>query len=160
MNLGHVIKTGAVSGLIYGILQGGVSLLSYIFYREQIIEMIQKSIPSNIPISIEQIVNIGMVMSMPSSAIAGIFVGILTSVIFSLIHRELMGKNSKVKGVFLCVLISVAVIIGEFIQPNVTSGLFMIHTRFPVLAPLSFACFLIFGYLLGMFYDRFRVNHE
>ena len=50
MDWGRIFKTGAVAGVIYGILQGIVSVLTFVFYREQIIELMRSSIPSNVEI--------------------------------------------------------------------------------------------------------------
>jgi len=163
MDFSRVFKTGIVSGIIYGVLQGIVSVLSYVFYREQIIEMLRSSIPSNvnIPMTMSQLADMGIIFAIPGSLIGGIIAGIITCFIFSLMHEELLGKNSKRKGVFLCVLLSAGTLLGEIAYPGgMIAGIFMVQTRFPMLSPLSFAFFLVFGYMTGSFYDRFSKHKK
>jgi hypothetical protein len=162
MDFSRVLKTGVVAGAIYGVLQGIVSVLSYIFYREQIIETIRASIPSNanIPMTMDQLANIGMVFAVPGSIIGGIIAGIIICFIFSLMYVELLGKDSKRKGVFLSLLILAAVAAGELAYPGVIGGIFMVQTRFILLAPLSGAFFVVLGFMLGLFYDRFDTKRK
>lgn len=157
MDFSRVLKAGAVSGAVYGVLQGIVTILAYVFYRGQIIEMIRGSIPSNvnIPMTMEQLADIGMISAIPGSVIGGVIAGIIVCVIFSLIYDELLGKDSKRKGVFLCLLILVGIVLGELASPGIIGGIFMVQIRYILLAPLSAAFFLVLGYMLGIFYDRF-----
>ncbi len=158
MEWGRFLKTGAVSGIVYGILQGIVTVMSYVFYREQIIEIIRASIPSNvnIPISMEQLADIGMIFAIPGSIVGGIIAGLVFAFIFSLIYSELIGKNSKRKGLFLSVLLLVAIALGELAYQGVIGGVFLIQTSFIMLTPLNAVFFLVLGYMIGIFYDRFE----
>lgn len=158
MEWGRIFKTGAVSGIIYGILQGIVSVLSFVFYREQIIEMIQVSLPTNveIPMSVEQLADIGMAFAIPGSIIGGIIAGIIVCFIFALMYNELIGKDSKRKGLFLCVLLTIAIVLGELAYQGLLGGLFLVQTRYILLTPLNIVFFLVFGYVMGRFYDRFE----
>lgn len=162
MDFSRVLKAGALSGIIYGILQGIVSVLSYIFYREQIIEMLRAAMPSNvnIPLTMDQLANIGMMYAIPGSIIGGIIAAIIVCFIFSLMYDELLGKNSKRKGVFLCLLVLAGIVLGELASPGVIGGIFMVQTRYLLLAPVSVAFFLVLGYLLGIFYDRFDTKRK
>ena len=157
MDLSRVLKTGLVSGIIYGIMQSIVSVLSYVFYREQIKEIIRAAIPSstNIPMTMDQLADIGMITAIPGSIVGGIIAGIVMAVIFAIMYENLMGRDSKRKGIFLCLLMLFAIVIGEVAYPNFIGGLFMVQTRFILLAPLSAAFFVAYGYVLGLFYDRF-----
>lgn len=157
MDFSRVLKAGAVSGVIYGVLQGIVTVLSYVFYRDQIIEAIRAALPSNvnIPFTVDQLADIGMTYAIPGSVIGGVIAGIIVCVIFSLIYDELLGKDSKRKGVFLCLLILAGIVLGELASPGIIGGIFMVQTRYILLAPLSAVFFLVLGYLLGIFYDRF-----
>jgi hypothetical protein len=157
-----MLKAGAVSGAIYGVLQGIVSVLAYVFYREQIIEMIRASIPSNvsIPMTMDQLANIGMISAIPGSIIGGIIAGIIFCIIFSLMYDELLGRDSKRKGVFLCLLLLAGIVVGEFAYPGLIGGIFMVQTKFILLAPVSAAFFFILGYVLGIFYDRFDTKRK
>ncbi|MCK4335747.1 MAG: hypothetical protein KAT94_03325 [Candidatus Aenigmarchaeota archaeon] len=157
MDWGRIFKTGAVAGVIYGILQGIVSVLTFVFYREQIIELMRSSIPSNveIPLSMEQLADIGMISAIPGSIIGGIIAGIIVCFIFTLMYNELLGKDSKRKGLFLCILLLIGIGLGELAYPGVIGGIFMVQTRYIMLTPLNVVFFLVFGYLLGNFYNKF-----
>lgn len=157
MNWGRILKTGVVAGLVYGFLQGTVALLSYVFYREEIVKIITSSIPRNvnIPMTAEELADIGMISAIPDSLIGGIISGIIFAFIFALMYGELMGNRPETKGLFLSVLLAVAVGLGELAYPGVLGGIFLVTTRFLMLAPLSFVFFIVLGYLSGMFYRRF-----
>ncbi|MCX6818142.1 MAG: hypothetical protein NTU57_04770 [Candidatus Aenigmarchaeota archaeon] len=157
MDFSRVLKTGLVSGIIYGVMQGITSVFSYVFYREQIKEMIKAAIPSNanIPMTMDQLADIGMMSAIPGSIVGGIIVGIVMAVIFALMYESLMGGNSRKKGIFLCLLLLAGIILGELAYPGFIGGLFMVQTRFILLAPISAAFFVAYGYILGLFYDRF-----
>jgi hypothetical protein len=157
MEYARVLKTGAVSGAIYGVLQGIVSVLSYVFYRQQIIDMIRASLPSNvnIPMTMDQLADIGMISAIPGSVIGGIIAGVIFSAIFAVMYSELLGKDSKRKGLFLGVLLFAGILAGELAYPGLIGGIFMVQTKFILLAPLSAAFFFALAYLTGMFYDRF-----
>jgi hypothetical protein len=157
MDLSRVLKTGLFSGIIYGVMQGITSVLSYVFYREEIKAMIRASIPSstNIPMTMDQLADIGMMAAIPGSIVGGIIAGIVMAFIFSVMYESLMGGSSKKKGVFLCLLLLAGIVLGELAYPGFIGGLFMVQTRFILLAPLSAAFFVAYGYILGLFYDRF-----
>ncbi len=160
MDWGRIFKTGAVAGAIYGVLNIAVVVLSFVFFREQIKELIQSAIPpdlqSSIPMSIDQLVDISMFSSVPSSIVGGIIPGIIVCFIFALMYNELLGKDSKRKGIFLCFLLLIGIGLGELAYPGVIGGIFMVQTRYILLTPLSVVFFLVFGYLLGNFYDKFE----
>jgi hypothetical protein len=159
MDFARVLKTGAAAGAIYGVLQGIVAVLSFVFYREQIIEVMRAAIPSgvNIGMTMDQLANISMMTAIPGSVIGGIISGIIVSFIFSLMYGELMGKDSRRKGIFLCILLTIGVVLGELAYPGGFVGsILLIQTGYLMLAPLSIAFFLCLGYLTGIFYDRFE----
>lgn len=157
MDFSRILKTGIVSGIIYGAMQGVISLLSFVFYREQIIAMLRDSIPSNVNIgmTMDQLADISMVTAIPGSIVGGMITGILMCVIFALMYDTLLGKDSRKKGIFLCLLIMAGIIVGELAYSGVVGGIFMVQTRFIMLAPLSAAMFIAYGHVLGLFYDRF-----
>ncbi|MCK5023441.1 MAG: hypothetical protein KAS04_04680 [Candidatus Aenigmarchaeota archaeon] len=161
MEWSRILKTGAVSGAIYGVLQGIVSILSYVFYRAEIMKLIQGSLPKNveIPMTIEQLVDMGMMFALPGSIIGGIIAGIVFAFIFAIMYNELVGKTSAKKGLLLSVLLAVAIALGELTYQGVLGGIFLVTTRFLMLAPLSFVFFIALGYLEGIFYDKFEEKH-
>ena len=162
MEWGHILKTGAVSGAIYGVLQGIASILSYVFYRGEIIKLIQSSLPKNveIPMTTEQLADMGMMFAIPGAIIGGLIAGIIFTFIFAIMFNELIGKTSAKKGLLLSVLLTVAIALGEITYQGVLGGIFLVTTRFIMIAPLSFAFFIALGYITGMFYDKFDEKHK
>lgn len=160
MEWGRLFKTGLVSGIIYGVLQGIVSMLSYVFYREQIIETIRAALPSNveIPMTMEQLADIGMMFAIPGSIVGGIIAGLVFAFIFSVLYGELVGKDSKRKGLFLSILLLIAIVLGELAYRGVLGGLFLFQTSFVMITPLNAVFFIVLGYLTGMFYDKFETE--
>jgi hypothetical protein len=155
----HGIKSGAVAGVFYGILAGIVTVLFMILDKENIIQRIQAVISSNanIPISTEQLYNITLIASFPSSIIGGVLVGMIFGVIFVLMKKELIGKNSKMQGITLAILLFIALGVAELAGPqNAVGGFFMIRFTSLPLVPLSFGAFLALGYFMGVFWDRFE----
>jgi hypothetical protein len=73
-----------------------------------------------------------------------------------MMYSELIGKNSKRKGLFLAILLLMGIILGELALQGVVGGLFLFQTRFIMLTPLNAVFFLVFGYVIGMFYDKFE----
>ena len=159
MEWGRIFKTGAVAGAIYGAMNIIVVMLSFAFYRDDIKKLIESSIPSayksQIPMTMDQLVDISMYTSVPGSIVGGIIAGIIVCFIFALMYGELMGKDSKRKGLFLTILLTIAIVLGELAYPGILGGIFAVNTRFLMIAPISIALFIIFGYILGNFWERF-----
>ncbi len=155
------IKSGAVAGVFYGILAGIVTVLYMIIDKENIIQSIQAVISANanIPISTEQLYNISLIASFPSSIIGGVLVGMVFGVIYVLTKSELIGKNAKIQGVSLAILLFIALGVAELMGPgNAIGGFFMIRFSSLLLVPPSFGAFMVLGYLMGVFWDRFEKN--
>ena len=75
----HGVKSGAVAGVFYGIIAGIVTVLYMILNKEMLIERLQAVLSSNvnIPISTDQLYNITLISSFPSSIIGGVLVGVI-----------------------------------------------------------------------------------
>jgi hypothetical protein len=155
----HALKSGAVAGAIYGVFAGIIGMVYLIVMKEQAIQKIQAAIPreANIPMSIDQIYSITMISSLPSAVIFGLIVGAVFGVMFGLMREELLGKNEKFKGLFLALLLLICLVVVEVFSPeNMIGGFFMLRFSYLPLAPFSAAAFLVFGYLTGMFWERFE----
>ncbi|NIO23304.1 MAG: hypothetical protein GTN38_04745 [Candidatus Aenigmarchaeota archaeon] len=159
MKWGLGIKTGIVAGAVYGFLAGIVATVVTILMREEIIKQIQAQfarIPQDIPITAEQVYPITVAMSIPGSIIGGLIVGAVLGIVFLVLYGELLGKDSKRKGIFFAVLLIVGTGLAELAFPGSGLSLIMIQTRYILLTPVNILFFLVFGYLLGKFYDRFK----
>jgi len=159
MKWGLGLKTGVVAGAIYGLLSGIVTLAITIVMREDIINQIQAQfarLPQDIPITAEQIYPITVVMSIPGSVIGGVIVGAILGIVFLVLYGELLGKNSKRKGLCFAILLIIGTGLAELAFPKSGLPLIMIQTTYIMFTPVNILFFLVFGYLLGKFYDRFK----
>lgn len=154
----HGIKSGAVAGVFYGIIAGIVTVLYMLLNREMIIQRLQAVLSSNanIPISTDQLYDITLIASLPSSVIGGVLVGVIFGVIYVLMKKELIGKDAKKQGISLAILLFIALGVAEMVGPeNAIGAFFMIRFSSLPLVPLSFGAFICLGYLMGVFWDRF-----
>lgn len=153
------LKTGAAAGAIYGFLAGVVALAMNIIMKEEVIKQTQAQftqVPYEIPITAEHVYPIVVAMSVPGAIISGMIVGAILGIVFLLLRRELSGKDSKRKGLCFAILLLAGTGIAELVSPGSGLSLVMVQTTFIVFTPLNILFFLLFGYLLGKFYDRFR----
>ncbi|NIO20663.1 MAG: hypothetical protein GTN76_07970 [Candidatus Aenigmarchaeota archaeon] len=153
------LKTGVVAGAVYGFLTGIVALAITIVMKDDIIKQIQAqfaSVPYDIPITAEQVYPITVAMSIPGAIMSGLIVGAILGIIFMILHGELLGKNSKRKGLCFVILLIIGTGIAELAFPGSGLPLVMVQTTFIMFTPLNILFFLAFGYLLGRFYDRFN----
>jgi hypothetical protein len=157
MEWGLGLKTGAVSGLIYGVLAGIISVIYMIADKEAIIAQIQAALAGyDIPISMDQLYNISLMTTFPTIAIFGILVGIVFGIILMLLKEEWPGKNMRFKGLYLALALVIFLAIVEVFAPqNAIAGFFILRFSYLPLAPFSAAAFLFLGYSYGMFWERF-----
>jgi hypothetical protein len=159
----HGLKSGAVAGVFYGILAGVVTVLFMILNKEKVMQGIQAVLSQNaqIPIPAEQLYSITLIASLPSSVIGGLLVGAIFGAIFVLMKNELIGKNAKIQGISLAILLFIALGVAELLGPeNAIGAFFMIRFSSLPLVPLSFGAFLCLGYFMGVFWDRFGESRK
>lgn len=152
-------KAGVVAGAIYGVLAGIVGIIYLIAKKDEIIAMLNGQLSSlgvNVPMTAEQLYPMTIIGAPINAIISGLIIGAVLGVVFSLLREELIGKNNRIRGVCFSVLILIALGIGELAAPNLSMGFILINTGFLPSAVLGVIFFLAFGYLLGMFYDRFK----
>lgn len=155
------LKSGAVAGIIYGVPAGGISALYMVLFKEKVIAMIQAAISGQgIPISAEQLYNISLFSSFITSIFVGLIAGMVFGAVFTFMREELMGRNERMQGLFLSILLFACFGIAEIFFPENAIGAFMLlRLSHILLIPLSFGAFLLLGYLTGMFWVRFG-HHE
>ncbi len=159
MKWGLGLKSGITAGAVYGLLTSFVSLAITILMKEEIIKQIQAQfakLPYEIPVTAEDVYPLALVMSVPGSIIWGLIVGGILGVVFLLLHGELLGRDSARKGLFFSLLMIAGTGLAELLSPGAGLPLLMIQTSFPVFTPINILLFLVFGHLLGKFYDKFR----
>ena len=159
----HGLKSGAVAGVFYGILAGIVTVLFMMLTRETVMQRLQAVLSQNaqIPMSAEQLYDITLIASFPSSVIGGVLVGAIFGVIFVLMKNELIGKNAKIQGISLAILLFIALGVAELLGPeNAIGAFFMIRFSSLPLVPLSFGALIGLGYFMGVFWERFEEKRK
>lgn len=154
----HGIKSGAVAGVFYGIIAGVITVIYMVLEKEKIMDMLQSVLSSNanIPISADQLYTISLISSFPSAVVGGVLAGMVFGVIYVLMKKELLGKNAKMQGVSLAVLLFIALGVAELLGPeNAIGAFFMLRFSNILLIPLCFGAILALGYFTGIFWDRF-----
>ena len=152
------LKSGAVAGAIYGLLSGFVALAVAILNKDQIIEQIQAQFANipNVPVTAEDVYPLTLAAAVPGAIFSGLIIGIVLGVVFMLLREDLLGKNSAMKGVCLSGLLLIGLGIGEAISPGTSLAFVMVQTSFILLTPVNVVLFLLFGFMLGKFHDRFE----
>lgn len=155
-------KGGLAAGAIYGLLTGIVNTAYILLMKEQVIAQISRALASvqGVPITAEDVYPITLISAIPGAMIYGVILGAILGMVFSFFYTELMGKGSRMKGLLFSILIIVALAIGEAAAPGYSMGLIMVNTNFLPLAPVGVALFLLFGFLNGVFYDRFSCKKK
>lgn len=159
MEWGTALKSGAVAGAIYGVFGGAIGLAYLLVMRDEVMQMLQSALSAqgDIPIPVESIYNITLFTSIPSGIIGGILAGLAFGIIFMLLKGEWPGKTPRLQGLFLALVLFVCLGVGEMFSPgNVVGPFFMMRFSFLPSIPFSFVAFLFFGYLTGMFWERFE----
>ncbi|MBN2042650.1 MAG: hypothetical protein JW754_02490 [Candidatus Aenigmarchaeota archaeon] len=153
----RVAKAGAVAGVIYGFLTAIAGIVYMVMMKEEVITTIRTALSAygNLPITAEDLYPMSLAGAIPGGLINGLIVGIILAFVFAIIYNELIGKNSMIKGVCFSVLILIGIGIGEMAAPGISAGLILLNSRFLPSLALGVIFFLAYGYLLGMFYDRF-----
>ncbi len=157
MDKGRIAKAGAVAGVIYGFLTAIAGMVYMVMMREEVISSIRTALSGygNLPITAEDIYPMALMGAIPGGLINGLIVGIILAFVFAVLYNELIGKNSMIKGLCFSVLILIAVGIGEMAAPRLSAGLILLNSNFLPSLALGVIFFLAYGYLLGMFYDKF-----
>ena len=157
MDKGRVAKAGAVAGVIYGFLSAIAGIIYMVVMREEVISTIRTALSAygDLPITAEDVYPMSLVGAIPGGLINGLIVGVILAFVFAIIYKELIGKNSMIKGLCFSILILIAVGLGEMAAPGLSAGIILLNSRFLPSLALGVLFFLAYGYLLGMFYDRF-----
>lgn len=152
------LKTGAVAGIVFGFIGVIINLLYMIAMKDEFVARIQSSLGGqSIPISMDDLYNISLVFTVPSSIFMGIIAGMFFGIIFMLVRTELHGKNDKFKGLTLAILVIIAIVISEMAVPeNILGSFFMFRSAFLLSVPLSIISTLLLGYLFGFFLMKFE----
>ncbi len=148
--IGTGAKAGLVSGVVYGAISSITTYIMVLFAKEEIISAIRESLPQDFPITAEQLFEFALIFSPIFVVIVGVVAGVILGVIYAWGYEKVPGGNSIFKGlvfgIILWVIIDVLLRLG-----NIQYG----TTYFALSLAWSLVIALIFGALLGIFYDKF-----
>ncbi|MGQ4833681.1 MAG: hypothetical protein ACP6IS_07285 [Candidatus Asgardarchaeia archaeon] len=134
------IKAGAIAGFIEGII---VAIIYAAFFNIIFGPMLQNP-PANMPISAyEQLIYYSVVTAAP---FGGLISGIIIGAIFSFVYSYLPTENSIIKSMVLGVIFWLISLIS-----NMSLGVIIVAQ----VAVNFVTSVLVFGYLLGFFWDKF-----
>ena len=152
------LKAGLAAGVIYAAIIGLMSLTTLLGCSSAQISFIAAHSPTNVSASSifysTDIVYYPMVYG-----VLTLVFGLIFGLIFTFGYSRLPGSNSKIKGSILGVAVFLAV---AFIGPGFFDEYACVGSAFPdLIFGLSVPAALLFGYLLGSFYDSFgRLERE
>ncbi|MGQ9718369.1 MAG: DUF6789 family protein [Nitrososphaerales archaeon] len=144
------VKAGVVSGAIYGVIIAPITYITLIFLKEEIMPSIIASLLPDSPITAEQAYNIMLLIGPIFAFITGIILGLIFGIIYGWAYDKIPGRTSIIKGIvfgiILWLIFSVLLGLGN-LQYSVTYYLYGLGE--------GLITSLIFGLLLGFFYNRF-----
>lgn len=142
------IKAGVVSGAIYGIILAPFTYLELILFKEEFMSMI--ILPPGSSITAEQAFNFALLIGPIIVFIVGIILGLIFGIIYGWAYDKIPGKTSIIKGIIfgliLWFILSVLLGLGN-LWYSITYYLYGLG--------VGLIEYLIFGVLLGFFYNRF-----
>jgi hypothetical protein len=152
------LKAGLAAGVIYAAIIGLMSLTTFLGCSSAQIAYIAAQHPSNVSAS-EIFYGTDIIYYPMVYAVLTLIFGLIFGLIFALVYSKLPGSTSKFKGSVLGVAVFLAV---AFIGPGFFEEYACGGSAFPYLIlGLSVPAAILFGYLLGSFYDSFgRLERE
>lgn len=144
------IKAGVVAGVIYSIILAPFTYLTLILLREDIISMIMASLPEGSSLTAEEIFSFTLLIGLVSVFIAGIILGLIFGLIYGWAYEKIPGRTAIIKGIIFGIILWLifSVILGF---GNLGYG--VTYYLYSLVEGLITS--LIFGLLLGYFYNRF-----
>ena len=148
--IGTGAKAGVVSGVVYGIISSITTYMTVLFTKEEVISAIRASLPLDSPITAEQLFDFVLVLSPIFVILLGLVVGVILGVLYGWGYEKIPGRNSIYKGLVIGVIFWIIffVLLG---LGNLQYGIsyFMVNLTWDLVISL------VFGVLLGVFYDKF-----
>lgn len=142
-------KAGVASGVVYGSISAVFGYMTLVLMKEEIISMIAATLPSDFPITTEQLYSIALI-GVPASFVAGIIIGVILGLIYGWAYDRIPGRTAVAKGLVIGIVlwVIVSVLLGS---GNLQLGITYYLTSLGV----GLVSALIFGVLLGFFYGKF-----
>ncbi len=157
-NFSQGVKAGLAAGVIYAVMIGLLSLSTFLGCSNAQIAYIAQHHPANVTAS-EVFYSTTIVYFPMVYGVLTLIFGLIFGIIFALAYSILPGSTSRVKGSALGVgaFLTVAFLGPGFFVEYTCGGSLFPYFTFGLSIPVA----LIFGFLLGSFYDSFgRLERE
>ena len=148
--LGTGAKAGLVSGVVYGAMSAVFAYISSPMIKEQMMVVIEETLLPDSLVTAEQIYEFALIFGAVFAVIVGVVAGVILGAVYGWGYEKVPGGNSIYKGlvlgIILWIIIDVLLGIGN-VQYDIT--------YFVLSLAWSLIIALVFGALLGVFYDKF-----
>jgi len=148
--VGTGAKAGVVSGVVYGAFSAVFAYISSSMIKEQMMAFIEETLPPNSLVTVEQVYEFLLIFGAVFTVIIGVVTGVIIGAIYGWGYEKIPVGNSIYKGlifgIILWVIIDVLLGFG-----NLQYG----TTYFALSLAWDLVIALVFGALLGVFYDKF-----
>ena len=149
------LKAGIVSGIIWGVIACTIGVLqAKIFLEEKM-----SGFGYEMPLMAEQMFWQFVVMAYPLFIIGGIILGIIVGLIYAAVYNSLPSSKSIIKGIVLLLIFWLIFVgIGFFLTMiGSGKGIEGIESSYIESMAINLIVLVIFGILLGLFWDKFGV---
>jgi len=148
--IGTGAKAGVVSGAVYGVISAVTMYVMVLSMKEEVISVIGESLPQDFPITAEQLFEFTLILVPIFAILFGLVVGVILGVIYGWGYEKIPGGNAVYKGLIIGVIFWIIffVLLG---LGNLQYG----APYFMVSLAWNLVISLVFGALLGVFYDKF-----
>lgn len=143
-------KAGVVSGVVYGAISAVSTYVTMTMMKEQIMLIMEEALPPDLPITAEQLYNMTVLLGAIMVVILGVVVGVILGAVYGWAYEKIPGRKSIYKGLIFGVIL--------WIIFNVLLGLGNLqYGTIYFISNLAWGLVvsLIFGALLGVFYNKF-----
>lgn len=152
------MKAGAVAGAAYGLIIALIAYVTLILLKEDIMLGIIAVLPPDSPLTAQQVYDLTLLFEPIFSFIVGIILGVIFGIVYGWAHDKIPGRTYLNKGiVFGLILWLIFSVILSFVL-SLMLGLG--NLQYDIVYYLyglgrDLIIYLIFGLLLGFFYNRF-----
>ncbi|MEM2914978.1 MAG: hypothetical protein QXH91_06235 [Candidatus Bathyarchaeia archaeon] len=147
------IKAGVIAGVIYSIILAPFTYFTLVLFKEDIISIIMASLPEGYSLTAEEIFSFALLIAIISVFIVGIILGVIVGLIYGWAYEKIPGRTAIIKGIIFGIILWLifSVILGF---GNLGYG--VTYYLYSLVGDLI--AYLIFGLLLGYFYNRFTLK--
>lgn len=147
---GRGAKAGVLAGLISGVISGVFLYLELQVYKSQIITTIQNALPAGSNLDASALANFAILFVPVVMIFGGLIGGLILGLIFAAVQDKYMKRQSlPIRGLIFGLILFVIDIALNLGSVNYGPGALASGLVFSLIGSL------IFGYLLGLFFQKF-----